>query len=77
MGRHPFGEFATPVITSKVTGGEWPAHLQEAQELGLTTSVWEMTVRCWHWDPAQRPMMTEVVRIVREWPVFSLSLSPE
>ena len=68
MGRH-----ATPVITSEVMGGEWSARLQEAQKIGLTTSVWEMAVQCWHRDPAQRPTMTEVVRIVREWPVFFLS----
>jgi len=69
-GRHPFSGLATPVITSKIMGGEHPARPQEVQELGLMDSMWEMTVRCWHWDPAQQPKMMEVVRLVREWPVF-------
>ena len=71
-GKHPFSEFATPVIISKIMGGERPARPQEAQERGLTDSVWDMTVRCWHQDPPQRPTMMEVARLVRKWPVFSL-----
>ena len=73
-GRHPFGELTTPVIISKIMDGGRPARPQEAQGLGLTGSVWDMTVRCWHQDPVQRPTMTEVVRLTREWPVFSLFL---
>ena len=72
-GRPPFGEFTTPVITSKIMSGKRPARPQEAQELGLTDSVWDMTIRCWHQDPIQRPAMMEVVELVREWPVFFLS----
>jgi len=73
-GRHPFGKLIVPIITSKIVGSRRPARPQEAQELGLTDSVWGMAVRCWHQDPAQRPTMTEVVRLAREWPVFSLFL---
>ena len=54
--------------------GEWPARPQEAQELGLTDSMWGMTVRCWNQDPAQRPTMTEVVGLLRK---LLLSLSIE
>ena len=54
-------------------GGERPDRPQEAQELGLTDSMWEMTVRCWHQDPAQRPTMTEVIELLRELLVSSLS----
>ena len=72
-GRHPFGELATPVITSKVMDGSRPARPQEAQELGLTDLVWDMTVWCWHQDPVQRPTIREVVGLAREWPVLSLS----
>jgi len=72
-GRRPFSELTTPVITSKIIDGGRPARPQEAHELGLTDSVWEMTVRCWHQDPSQRPTMMEVVRLAREWPVFSFS----
>ena len=72
-GGHPFGELATLVITSKIINGGRPARPQEAQGLGLTDSVWEMAVHCWHQDPVQRPTMTEVVRLAREWLAFSLS----
>ena len=47
--------------------GHRPARPEEAQELGLTNSVWDMTVRCWHQDPARRPTMAQVVRLLREW----------
>jgi len=55
-------------------GGERPARPQEARERGLTNSVWDVTVRYWYQDPAQRPTMMEVVGIAREWSVFSLSM---
>ena len=69
-GRAPFSEFTTPVIILKIMDGERPARPQEAQELGLTDSMWEMTVRCWHQDPAQRPMMTEVVGLLLKLLLF-------
>ena len=53
-------------------GGESPARPQKAQERGLTDSIWDVVVRCWHQDPPRRPTMMEVVRLVREWPVLSL-----
>ena len=53
-------------------GSGWLARPQEARELGLTDSVWDMTVRCWHKDPVKRPTMTEVVKLAREWSVLSL-----
>ena len=53
--------------------GSQPARLKEARELILTKAVWEMAVRCWHQDPPQRPTMTEVVRLAREWSVLSLT----
>jgi len=72
-GRHPFGELTTTVITSNIVDGDRPARPHEAQELGLTDLVWDVTVRCWHQDPVQRPMMMEVVGLIRKLPVFSLS----
>ena len=36
--------------------------------------MWDMTVRCWHQDPAQRPMMTEVVELLHELPVLPRSI---
>ena len=77
-GRPPFSELTTAVIISKVMDGQRPARPQEAQELGLTDLMWDITVRCWHQDPVQRPKMTKVVGLVREWLVsLSLSLSME
>ena len=54
-------------VTLKIMGGEHPARPQEGKEQGLTDTVWGMAVHCWHRDPPQRPKMTEVVRLVREW----------
>ena len=72
-GSHPLSEFAAPAINSKISDGKLPTRSQEARELGLTDSAWDVTVRCWRQDPAQRPTMAKVVRLLREWPVFSLS----
>ena len=76
-GKRAFSEFTTPAVISKVMGGKRPARPQEGQELGLTDSMWDMTVRCWHQDPAQRPMMTEVVGLLRELLVSSLSIEAD
>lgn len=38
-------------------------------EPDLTDSVWTMTLGCWLQDPVQRPVMTKVVAVLREWPV--------
>ena len=54
-------------------GGERPVRPQEGQELGLTDSMWDTTVRCWNQDPAQRPTMAEVVELLRELLVSSHS----
>ena len=56
--------------------GERPARPQK-KEFGLTDSMWDMTVRCWHQDPAQRPAMTEVVGLLRELLVLSLSIEAD
>jgi len=53
-----------------IMGGNRPARPRDAQELGLTDSVWDMTVRCWQQDPAHRPTMAGVVGLLREWLVF-------
>ena len=45
-GGHLFGELATRVITSTIMNGGRPVRPQEVQGLGLTDSVWDMTVRC-------------------------------
>ena len=72
-GGPPFSGLAAPVIASKIIDGERPPRPQEAQGLGLTGSVWDLTVRCWDQDPVWRPTATEVVRPLREWLVISPS----
>ena len=52
-----------------------PIRPEKAEELGLTDSVWDMTVRCLDQDPARRPMMVEVVRLLRKWSGSSLPVS--
>ena len=74
-GRRPFSGFSVPIIISKITGGERPARPQEAQELGLMDPLWDITVRCWDQNLAQRPTMIEVARPLREWLVLSLHMN--
>ena len=58
-------------ITSMISDGVRPNRPQEAEKLGLTDSLWEMTCRCWHQDPARRPNITEVAAFLREWSASS------
>jgi len=58
-----------------IMSGERPSRPQGAQELGLVDSVWDMTLRCWQQDPASRPTITEVVGLLRQQSVFSLSVA--
>ena len=64
---YPFSGFTTSVIVTMIMDGKRPARPQEAQELGLTDSVWDMALKCWRQDPAHRPTVTEVVRLIRGW----------
>ena len=72
-GKHPFSDFTDMVAVSKIMDGERPLRPREAQELGLTDSVWDMTLRCWQRDPAHRPAIMEVVGSLRERSVYCLS----
>ena len=56
-----------------IINGERPARPQEAQELGLVDSVWDMTLSCWQKDPSNRPTAAGVVEFLREWLAVSLS----
>jgi hypothetical protein len=53
--------------------GERP---ERPQDPGLTDSLWSMTRDCWQQDPAQRPAITKVVGILREWLVYLLCTEP-
>jgi len=64
------------MIMSKIQKGERPNRPQEAQELGLSDLVWDMVDSCWQQDPGHRPTITDVVELLREWPVFSPSMEP-
>ena len=76
-GGYPFSGFTTPVIVSMIMDGKRPARPREAQKLGLTDRVWNMMLKCWKRDPAHRPTVMEVVGLLREWSVFSLSMEPK
>ena len=75
-GGYPFSGLTEIAVSLKIMGGERPARPQEAQGLGLTDLIWNMTLRCWRQDPAYRPTATEVVGLLREWSVFFLSMGP-
>ena len=60
-----------------IMDGGRPTRPRQSQELGLMDSVWDMTVCCWDQDPVQRPAMTEVVRLLRELLVSSLSIEAD
>ena len=47
------------------------------KELGLTDSLLEMTLRCMHPDPCERPDMTEVVGLLRKMATSSLSMEAD
>ena len=57
-----------------IMDGKHPARPREAQKLGLTDSVWNMTVCCWLRDPTQRPAMTEVIGLLQEILTSSFSI---
>jgi len=76
-GRPPFSEFTALVIPSLIMDGKCPVRPQEGQELGLTDSIWDMTNRCWHKDPARRPAMMEVVGLLRELFISPLSIEAD
>jgi hypothetical protein len=48
---------------SKIKKGERPPRpqIEEAFSRGLDNDVWELLVRCWTHDPADRPDMSEVL----------------
>ena len=48
--------------------------VRKGHKLGLTDSLWDMTLRCLHRDPAQRPNMMAVVGLLCEMVVSSLSM---
>jgi len=72
VGRHLFSELTTPVIISRIVDGERPVRPQGAKELGLTDSVWDIAVRCWHKDPAQRPTVAGVLELLPKLRLSSL-----
>ena len=72
-GRHPFSEFSAPDAIVKIIEGERP---DRPQESGLSDLVWDTTLRCWDKDLVQRPTMTKVVEILREWLVHFLPIEP-
>ena len=66
-----------PDIISKISNGTRPDPPQGAQEWGLPDSLWEMTLRCLHTDPAQQPNMTEVIGLLHGLLMSSLSMEAD
>ena len=62
---------------SKISEGTRPDFPQGAQNLGLTDSLWEIILRCLQKDPARQPNMTEVVGLLREMLMASLSMEAD
>ena len=60
-GTVPFPNNPDPTVILKVTKGERPPKPITAEELGLTSAVWELTKRCWQKSPAKRPGTAEVL----------------
>ena len=66
-----------PDIISEIEDGTWPDLPQGAQKLGLTSSLWKMALRCFHEDPAQQPNITEVIGLLHELLMPSLSIEAD
>ena len=67
-GSRPFSDLAPAVAVYKmVMDRKLP---DRPQRLDLTDTVWDMTLRCWQYEPDRRPKMTEVVTTIRGWQVF-------
>ena len=72
-GKYPFSEFSSTFAAAKIMDGERPGRPQEPS---LTDVMWDMTCSCWCQGPSERPAMTKVVGILREWPVSPLLAEP-
>ena len=70
-------ESAVVDIISKIERGTKPDLPQGAQKLGLTVSLWEMALRCLDQDPTRRPNMTEVIGLLHELLMSSLSMETD
>ena len=61
----------------EILRGRWPDFPQGAQKLGLTDSLWDMMLRCVDKGSARQPSMTEVVELLRELLMSSLSMEAD
>lgn len=65
-GRVPFPELQVTAVILQIMRGRRPKRPEDARELGLSDSVWEMVERCWEKVPDQRPNMSEITSFFRE-----------
>jgi len=60
-GEPPFEGCSDPRAARQILGGHRPEFPQNADEVGLTVTMWGFLRRCWLRDPAQRPTAEVVV----------------
>jgi len=60
-GKVPFPNLVNTATVIRIVRGGRPSRPEEARSLGLSDSVWDMVERCWKQDPAQRPLISEVL----------------
>ena len=61
-GKLPFEGKGRSRAAHRIVNGDRPKFPQGAEDIGLTTQVWEFLEEGWHMDPEERPTIEEVVR---------------
>ena len=56
---HPKREFE---VIFAVVDGERPPKPENAEEIGMTETVWELLGECWKEDRVERPIVSEILR---------------
>ena len=62
MGEWPFYPRREGEVILAVISGERPPKPENAEEIGMTESVWELMKDCWKEDRTARPTITEVLK---------------
>jgi len=60
-GKIPFPNSPDPTVILLVARGRRPPKPVSGEALGLTPTIWELTKRCWHKNPAKRPDTSEIL----------------
>ena len=76
-GKPPSSELGIRDIVLKFSDGTRTDFPQGARNLGLTDSLREIILRCMHQNPTQRPDIMEVIELLRELMMSSLSMEAD